>query len=231
MKALHARRKTVASISTPRWLGYATAAAATAALGHAETAEASVVVVPGGETFAGTASASRAREKFALGSSGADFRLSQLLASAGNGAKFGVALAGASGGASLRGFITNNGNGSRGYASKLTLGQAIKPGGFIAGGGYLASGGRPMNTQWQTPGTGYLGFQFTDAGEAETGWAELTVSGEPNNTFTLDEYAYSTAGESLTAGQTTVPEPGSLAWLAVGGAGLLAWRKRRAAGV
>ena len=54
---------------------------------------------------------------------------------------------------------------------------------------------------------------------------KITVSGQPVNSFTLDEYAYDTAGESLTAGQ--VPEPGSLAWLALGGAGLLAWRQRQ----
>ena len=212
------KHRSFSTLSTPRWLGYATAAVATAALSHAQTAEAAVVVVPGGETFAGTT------RTFALGSGGANFRLAQQSGSTSYGAKFGIARAGANGGASLRGFQAGNGFG---YASKLTLGQAIEPGGFISV-GFLASGARPISSQWQTPGTGYLGFQFTDAGGLETGWAELTVSGQPNDTFTLDEYAYGTAGESLTAGQTTVPEPGSLALLAVGGAGLLAWRKRRA---
>ncbi len=79
------------------------------------------------------------------------------------------------------------------------LGQVIKPGGFF-GRGLLAVAYIHAQSQWQTAGTGYLGFKFTDAGGAETGGAELTFSGQTSNSFKLDEYGYSTAGESLTAG-------------------------------
>jgi MYXO-CTERM domain-containing protein len=49
--------------------------------------------------------------------------------------------------------------------------------------------------------------------------------------FLLVDYAYADPGEPIRAGQTAsnemVPEEGSLGWLALGAAGLLAWRKRR----
>jgi hypothetical protein len=49
--------------------------------------------------------------------------------------------------------------------------------------------------------------------------------------FWLVDYAYADPGEPIRAGQTSsndiVPEEGSLGALALGAAGLLAWRKSR----
>jgi hypothetical protein len=60
-----------------------------------------------------------------------------------------------------------------------------------------------------------------------------------NRAFEVLDYAYADRGEPIRAGQTSsnemvpeenddiVPQEGSLGWLALGAAGLLAWRKRR----
>lgn len=231
MKSKRPRRKGTTSISTPRWLGYAAAVAATAALGHAETAAAAITVVPENRLFNGIAG-SFVMGTFALGSGGAHFKL-QFVRSYGRSFPsgppgYGAAAANVSGGASMRGLHGTNPVNQ--YVTRLGVGDRIATGGFINGGANIEAFFGNLNSQWGNSGTGYIGFKFTDAGGSETGWAELTVSGEPDNAFTLDEYAFGTAGEQLTAGQIVeaVPEPGSLALLAVGGAGLLAWRQRRA---
>ena len=50
--------------------------------------------------------------------------------------------------------------------------------------------------------------------------------GSPLNGLTIIDYAYADVGESISVGQT-VPEPGSLALLALGAAGVSAWRRKR----
>ena len=78
-------------------------------------------------------------------------------------------------------------------------------------------------------GIGFVGFKFNIGAGDQYGWARLMFYGNGANNFTLLDYAWGDVGDSITAGQTAlVPEPGSLGLLALGGAGLLAWRKRRA---
>ena len=72
-----------------------------------------------------------------------------------------------------------------------------------------------------------VGFRFWNEGTAAInfGWARFslaaTAGGQPR---TLVEYAYDNAGGAVLAG--VVPEPGSLALLAVGAAGLLVRRRQ-----
>ena len=73
----------------------------------------------------------------------------------------------------------------------------------------------------------YLGVEFQIAGQTHYGWVQIDVNDEANEA-TINGYAYEdVAGAAIHAG--TVPEPGSLAMLAIGAAGIAARRRRKAA--
>jgi MYXO-CTERM domain-containing protein len=80
-----------------------------------------------------------------------------------------------------------------------------------------------------------VGFKFDGGRGTQYGWARIIMGRFPSRPFTVVDYAWGDPGESIVAGQTssvksesdTVPQSGSLGLLALGGAGLLAWRKRR----
>jgi hypothetical protein len=80
---------------------------------------------------------------------------------------------------------------------------------------------------------GYLGLKFVKAGKDYFGWAKMAAGETSNGAFnaTLYEVAVDTvAGQSIKADQTSaVPEPATLALLALGAAGLIALRKRKSA--
>jgi len=94
---------------------------------------------------------------------------------------------------------------------------------------------------WLDHGTGYVGFSFNNGAGKQLGWVRVKMTGEPQNGFRVLGYAYADPGESIRTGQRSsdeqapekgstneqAPEEGSLGWLAVGAAGLLAWRKSR----
>ena len=85
------------------------------------------------------------------------------------------------------------------------------------------------------PGTGsvaagnlsYAGFSFVVGGNTYFGWLRMSVNAG-NMTFVSAAYN-NTPGASIMAGATAVPEPGTLAGLAMGAAALggVAWRRRR----
>jgi hypothetical protein len=120
-------------------------------------------------------------------------------------------------------------------ASKLSFGQTINTRPFVTGYGHLAlypNAERVGDTaQWLEPGTGFVGFRFNVGSGVQYGWARIDAEGQPGNVFTLIDYAFTDQGERITAGQTgitSVPDSGgSLGLLALGCAGLLAWRARR----
>lgn len=78
-------------------------------------------------------------------------------------------------------------------------------------------------------GTAYMGFYFGGATSPQYGWADISEAGD--NSFTVVGYAYETdPNTAITAGEgAPTPEPSSLPLLVLGAAGLIAWRRRRAA--
>lgn len=101
-------------------------------------------------------------------------------------------------------------------------------------GGFIGYGSSPYN-QFTTSGRGFIGFRFDRGAGLQYAWVRVKDSGNPKHRFILVDYAWGDPGDSLTTGQKSsspkadvVPDSGSLGLLAVGAAGLLAWRKRRA---
>jgi len=120
------------------------------------------------------------------------------------------------------------------YVSKLPFGENISAGNFAHNSDYygiLASGFRNYYSQWGDRGTGYVGFRFNSGAGIQYGWARVRMVGDPENAFTVLDYAYADPGEPIRAGQRRsteqAPYEGSLGWLALGAAGLLVWRKSR----
>jgi MYXO-CTERM domain-containing protein len=101
-------------------------------------------------------------------------------------------------------------------------------------------------SDFRAPGIGFIGFRFSHGGgETQYGWARVKKGGPPDYRFILVDYAWGDPGDRFFTGQTRLtpffstppprsseqgeaaPKEGSLGWLALGAAGLLAWRKRR----
>ena len=82
------------------------------------------------------------------------------------------------------------------------------------------------NDQWLAPGVGFIGLKFNTGAGVQYGWVHINMNGSPDNSYTMVDYAWGDVGDTILTGQ--IPEPGSLALLAVGAVGLLAWRRQRA---
>jgi hypothetical protein len=113
--------------------------------------------------------------------------------------------------------------------ARFGVGAIIGPGtGFQSPGAGFSDLG-PTFGNWAAGGQGFLGLLIRDASGANTtdvfyGFADITVN--PDYSITLNGFAYENVrGQSITT-FTPVPEPSSL--VLVAGAGLIAWRRRRA---
>jgi hypothetical protein len=136
------------------------------------------------------------------------------------------------------GLISHSGNAAKfaagqkiGNTASQIFGRAgLASNGFSGNGNPVGVGGYFADGQ-----PGFAGFEMPASQGGGLGWIQLQVI-DRNNDGLPDEvealsWAYSTAAtESINAGQTTdgsVPEPSALGLLALGSAGVLAWRRRR----
>jgi hypothetical protein len=218
-------------ITSRRWAAYATAGAATA-LACSNTAEAVIHHFDVNEVFnAQNVQGSYVIKQFGL-QPGAYLTFLHATGPLGGGfAGFYFGTLGALSAKFLGVAGTFNGNPYH-YVSKLGLNQSIAngtnflanvPGKFDA----LASGSGYPNSQWVSPGTGFIGFRFDVGDGIQYGWARLDMDGARLNSYTFIDYAFADPGQTLRAGQ--VPESGStLGLLALGAAGLFAMRRHSA---
>ena len=84
---------------------------------------------------------------------------------------------------------------------------------------------------------GFVGFRFNTGSGTQYGWARIQTRDDNNNHIhdVIKDYAWGDVGDSIRTGQKsssgdmvdTVTDSGSVGLLALGAAGLVAWRKRR----
>ena len=97
--------------------------------------------------------------------------------------------------------------------------------------GYLAYGATSscLSCEFSSETDGLLGLSFDANGTTNYGWMRVKIDDGDRNRMTVLSYAYEDTGAPIAAGSETavaVPEPGCLGLLALGGAGLMAWRRR-----
>lgn len=137
------------------------------------------------------------------------------------------------------------------YAANFSNSQFVGPSG-AAGTAYWATGGRMLagvyTSHWQTgyggggslstsygnfPGAkGFIGVRFDNGAGLKYGWVEFEGASDAS-WGRITGWAYDDSGLEIHAGdqgdERVVPEPGGLALLATGAAGLAALRKKRQA--
>ena len=238
MKPTRARSRKPAAITNSRWLAYATASAATA-FTCASSAEAAIHYSGLIEKRFGSCNDKSAR--FQLDQPGDSIQLRHSLAFGCTASYGGYAYFSVRGraGNAFAGFYNPCPSADVASVSKLNRGQLISRRPFLARhSGVLAAFGQYCSStgsvgEFDSGDIGFIGFKFNNGSGDQYGWVRIKMSSHhpSDHDFQLLDYAYADPGEPIMAGQSSsnqmVPGEGSLGWLALGAAGLLAWRRRR----
>ena len=123
------------------------------------------------------------------------------------------------------------------YVSRLSQGVVISNCAFYPQGGTFLIAAPYSGGPFFAKGIGFVGFGFNNGAGMQYGWMRVKMPGPPYGTahFKLVDYAWGDPGDQIRAGQTNsagdqveaIPDQGSLGLLALGGAGLMVWRKGR----
>jgi hypothetical protein len=239
MKSNRLRSKP-ASITKGRWAAYATAGAASA-FTCANSAEATIHYSGIIREFFGSRRCDYESDRFQLDQPGDSFRLrhswgiAPCTFSYGGYAHFGIL---GRAGAGFAGFYCPS-NPQVKSVSNLNRGQLISRRPFLArNSGVIATLLNYCGGQFDSGDLGFIGFKFNNGSGDQYGWVRIRMARRYpiDNDFLLVDYAYADPGEPIRAGQMSSdeqapveqsPDEGSLGGLALGAAGLLAWRKRR----
>lgn len=94
---------------------------------------------------------------------------------------------------------------------------------------YDTATNEPVDDFWAAGSQGYLGFYFEGSDGPQAGWLDLSL-GPTDDSLELISLAFEdTPNTPFLAGQTVAtPEPSTFALLALGAAGMMALRRRRA---
>ena len=237
IKTKNLRRKP-AAVAKGRWAAYATAGAASA-FTCVNSAEATIHYSGIIHKFFGSNPCDNDSVRFQLDQPGDSFRLRHTWVfncSLGYGGYAHFGIRGRAGNA-VAGFYNSCPSAHVVSMSKLNRGQFISRRPFIArNSGLLGAHRGPCGTlsvgQFDPGDVGFIGFKFNNGSGDQYGWVRIKMATDTiDYPFWLVDYAYADPGEPIRAGQTSsnemVPEKGSLGALALGAAGLLAWRKSR----
>ena len=233
MKAHKKHRGKINSLSTGRWTAYAAATVASS-FAAAHSAEAAI-------HYSGLLNADFIKNRVLnvpLGSAAGSFVIFHVFSPYGSTFRTGSAFFTLNAGSpSVNGFYIGRPGAS---VSNLNRGDVMSERPFVPSGpdkpaGVMASNfcgcSHGIRGQFRNPGVGFIGFKFNNGAGDQYGWVRVRMFKYFWNQGKLVDFAYGDPGEQVVAGQKesnpSGPQLESLGGLALGAAGLLAWRRRR----